>query len=83
VTAGTRTAKVTVKLADLEPINGFIVKVCRAEAWFRGLTPDELLALPENALAGVTLLQAALRDIAGHLPTKAEITADTTETRTT
>jgi hypothetical protein len=56
-------------------VTAFIVKVCRAEAWLRQLTVEELAALPDSATAAMTLLQEALKDLGGHLPTKAEVLA--------
>jgi hypothetical protein len=79
------TVDVAVTIADLEPVAGFIAKACRAEAWLRQLTADQADDLPDVAVAAMSMLQEAVREIGGYLPTAAAILAgsdNTTETRT-
>jgi hypothetical protein len=70
---------VAIYVADLEPVSSFIAKVARAEAWFRQMSADEVLSLPKPALAGFNMLQGAVRDLAGCVPTMAGILADPQE----
>lgn len=68
--------EVSVTIADLEPVAGFIVKACRAEAWLRQLTSEQMVTLPEPALAAMQMLQEAVSDLnGGSLPTMAAVLA--------
>ena len=56
-------ATVTVKMADVEPIAGFITRVCKAESLLRSMTKDEVAALPGKAAHAMVELQSAIRDL--------------------
>lgn len=59
-------SEVTVRVADVEPIAGFIARVCRAEALSRQMTTAEAVALPGTAASAIAELQSAVRDLGGH-----------------
>jgi hypothetical protein len=56
-------AVVHVKVADVEPFARFIGRIVEANSAFRGLTAEEVKALPANAAKGIAELQAALREL--------------------
>jgi hypothetical protein len=70
---------VTVRIADVEPIAGFIREVAAAESHFRRLTQAEVAALPPAAVRGFTELQAALERLSHPLRT-VTVKADTADT---
>lgn len=58
-------AEVTVRVADVEPVAGFIARVCRADALSRKMTAAEAAALPGTVAEAISELQSAVRDL-GH-----------------
>lgn len=58
-------ATVNLRVADLEPVMSFIVRVCQADAAIKRMTPQEMCAMPEAAILGISMLQSAVRDLGG------------------
>jgi hypothetical protein len=61
-------ATVEVWLADLEPVSGFIARVCAAEAAMRQLPAEQTAALPDSFLAAWGELQVAVEDLKAAAP---------------
>jgi hypothetical protein len=68
-------ATVELHLMDVEPVLVFITRAVRAEAWTQHVTPEQMAALPEPMLAAVLLLQSAVRDLGGEVPSMAGVLA--------
>jgi hypothetical protein len=67
---------VCMDLSSVEPVMAFIARVCRAEAWLQRLTTEQAAALPDEAVAGFLLIQHAVRDLSGGLPSMASVLAE-------
>jgi hypothetical protein len=59
--------RVEVTLADVEPVASFIARVLAANAQISKMTAAEAAALPGTVAAGISDLQAAVRDL-GEVP---------------
>jgi hypothetical protein len=55
--------RVEVTLADVEPVASFIARVLAANAVIAKMTAAEAAALPGTVAAGISDLQAAVRDL--------------------
>ncbi|HEX3959936.1 MAG TPA: hypothetical protein VHZ03_25425 [Trebonia sp.] len=56
-------ATLEVTIADVEPVAGFIARVCRADAMIRAMTAQDAAGLPGTVAAGLAELQSAIRDL--------------------